>query len=79
MGVGEPEIGVFISISTSESSSSLAGGVLCTKVTVLSRTSWIGQRLDPCPYLRYLKYTINEQSLLDVERDIPSLKRGLQD
>ena len=55
MGVGEPEIGVFMSISISESSSSLVGGVLCTKVRVLSNTSWIGQRLDPCPYLRYLK------------------------
>ena len=55
IGVGEPEIGVFMSTSTSESSSSLEGGVLCTNVMVLFSTSWMGQRLDPCPYLRYLK------------------------
>ena len=55
MGVGEPDIGVFISTSTSESSSSLDGGVLCTNDRVPSRTSWIGQRLEPCPYLRYLR------------------------
>ena len=36
-GVGEPDIGVFI--STSELSSSLEGGVLCTNVSVLSRMS----------------------------------------
>ena len=56
IGVGEPDMGVFI--STSELSSSLAGAVLCTKVRVLSRTSWIGQRLEPCPYLRYLREAI---------------------
>ena len=52
MGVGEPDMGVFI--STSELSSSLEGGVLCTNVRVLSSTSWMGHRLEPCPYLRYL-------------------------
>ena len=56
MGVGEPDRGVFISTSTSESSSSLDGGVLWTNDRALSRTSWIGQRLEPWPYLRYLKY-----------------------
>ena len=37
VAVGEPDIGVFI--STSESSSFPEGGVLCTNLRVLSRTS----------------------------------------